>query len=614
MQYNVYMRDFDVKKHIVFCIVFPIILIILAVLLTFIFDLTNGPLIIFIILMVGLVGFAILRTFLLNKNFIPKLLSWLGFIGFTVALLSFSKPAEIYKSAVNFDNPEKTSVLHIDNGDIQGVFNKDKSVQVYAGIPYAKAPVGDLRRKEPQDAENWDGVLDCSKFQAKCTQVYNNAITNTLTDIYAERGWHPDLISNPEAIMSEDCLYLNVWKPNTTETNLSVMVYIHGGSLARGFSGFYAYNGETTAKQNVIYVTIAYRLGIFGYFASEELQNESPNHTTGNYGLLDQIQALKWVNQNIHYFGGDKTNITIAGESAGSSSVSALCTSPLAHGLFKRAIGESSSVVVKKAPHTFRELNVAIEKGKQFMKEQNCTTLAELRKLPASKMVDTKFEPNEMTLDGYALERYPYEVYKTGDNNEEELLNGCNTMESDAFVIPTYLLSGQQQTNLSNIKERLVGEFGEKSANQMLNLYNLKTDDEAFRTFLDIISVYWFVYPHHSWSDLATQNGVKTYKYLFSKQNGYYKSYHSGEMVYCYGNLARDKHQYRYNESDYKLSNIMVKYRTNFAKTGNPNGEGIPTWDLYNKDDQKVLQLDETVEKIEDPYKDLYPIFDEFMN
>lgn len=607
------MKNSIFKKHLIFWIVYPIVMAIITTLLVFFFDLTNGPLILFIFLMIGVAAFIALSIFLLNKKILFKIIAWFGFVAYSITMLVFSHPSEIYKSAVDFDNPEKTEVLTLANGKIQGVYNKDKTVQVYAGIPYAKAPVGDLRWKEPVDAENWDGVLDCSKFKAKCMQDSSNAITNTLTDIYAERWWNPYLISTPEIIMSEDCLYLNVWKPNTTETNLPVIVYIHGGSLARGFSGFYAYNGETTAKQNVIMITIAYRLGIFGYFAHEDLKAESPNHTTGNYGLLDQIKALEWVQNNIESFGGDKNNVTIAGESAGSSSVSALCTSPLAHGLFKRAIGESSSVVLKKAPHTFRELDAAYEQGNKFMKEQKCETIDELRKLSASQIVKTKYEPNEMTLDGYALNRYPYQVYEAGENNEEELLNGCNTMESDAFVIPTYLLSGQPQTNLSNIKERLVQEFGENHANQMLNLYNLKTDDDAFKTFLDIISVYWFVYPHYSWSKFAVNSGVKTYKYLFSKQNGYYKSYHSGEMVYCYGNLNRDPRTYRYNKSDYKLSNIMVKYRTNFAKTGDPNGGGNPEWNLYNPSDAKIIQFDNEVKTIDDPYKDLYPIFDEIM-
>ena len=164
---------------------------------------------------------------------------------------------------------------------------------------------------------------------------------------------------NPRQDMSEDCLYLNIWRPHTEETNLPILFYIHGGSLTSGTTGFDDYNGEEMARHGVIFINVAYRLGVFGFFANEELKNESSNHTTGNYGLLDQIKALQWVNDNAEYFHGDKSNITIAGESAGSSCVSALCTSPLAKGLFKRAIGESSSLAIKNPPHTYRNLDDA---------------------------------------------------------------------------------------------------------------------------------------------------------------------------------------------------------------------------------------------------------------
>ena len=494
------------------------------------------------------------------------------------------------------------------DGDVQGIYNEDKSVRIYAGIPYAKAPIGNLRWKEPQDVEHWDGVRDCSMFAAKSMQPASNPITETVVEIYAGKQWHPNYNYEPIEKRSEDSLYLNIWRPNTTETNLPILVFIHGGSLTTGSSSFEDYNGEEMAKKNVIMITITYRLGIFGYFAHEDLKAESANGTTGNYGLLDQIKALKWVNDNAAYFGGDKTNITVAGESAGSSSVSAICSSPLAKGLFRRAIGESSSLVLKKPPHTYRTMESALKTGNDIMKEFNCKSIAELRNVKAEDLVKTKYTNSSMTLDGYALTKNPYEVYQAHENNEEALLNGYNVKEADAFVIPQYLLSS---TNRSNIKERLITYFGNDVATQIYNLYEprLTSDAAAFELFNEIISVYWFMYPHQSWSKMARNNGVKVYRYQFTKDNAYYGTYHSGEMIYAYGNVKRQKKTYRYNDSDKKLSDIMLNYWANFAKTGDPNGEGLTNWSLWT-DNNQVFELGDNVGLIPDKYVDLYQIFE----
>ena len=409
--------------------------------------------------------------------------------------------------------------------------------------------------------------------------------------------------------MSEDCLYLNIWRPNTAEENLPILVYIHGGSLTGGSSAFEDYNGETYAKNGVIMITIAYRLGVFGYFAHPDLIAESPNNTTGNYGLLDQIKALEWVNNNASYFGGDKNNITIAGESAGSSSISAICSSPLAKNLFKRAIGESSSLVIKTPPHTFRELDEALEMGEDIMEEFNCSSIDELRKISASDLVKTKYTNSSMTLDGYALTKTPYEVYLAHENNEEALLNGYNVKEADAFVVPTFLLS---PTNKKNIKERLVKYFDEEAANSIYELYKDEIEKDAFTTFNEIISVYWFIAPHDSWSNMALESGVDVYRYQFTKDNGYYGTYHSGEMIYIYGNIDKKTCDFAYTEDDYKLQDLMVKYFINFIKTGDSNGPGLPTWDKYTTNGE-VMELGKNVGMISDKYQGLYVILDGFI-
>ena len=598
------------KREIIFWIIISLVSIIITAFTLFYFDLANGPLICFILELIFIAAFVSLRIIFRHKKFVIRMIPTLAFILSSAILIPLTQPVVERKSAAYYSHPVKTEILSLENGQVQGVYNKDKTVQIYAGIPYAKAPVGELRWKEPQDVENWSGVLDCSYFAPKSMQPASNAITSTLVDMYAEKGWHPDYNMYPEQNMSEDSLYLNIWRPNNSETNLPILMFIHGGSLTSGSSAYEDYNGEEMAKKGVIMITISYRLGVFGYFAHEELQNESSNHTTGNYGLLDQIKALEWINNNATYFGGDKNNITIAGESAGSSSVSAICASPLANGLFKRAIGESSSLVVKKAPHTYRKLNDALETGKNIMKEFKCSSIEELRKVSAKKLVNTKYSNSGMTLDGYALTKDPYDVYKDGNNNEEALLNGYNVMEGDAFVVPQYLLS---PTSKKNIKERLVKNFDEETATELCELYKEEIQKDAFSTFNEIFSIYWFIQPHHSWSNMALSSGTTVYRYQFTKENGFHSTYHAGEMIYAYGNVKKDNHNYRYDKSDLELSETMLSYWSNFAKTGNPNGENLPNWETYSGSGDGVMELGKNVGKIDDRYLGVYSILEKFI-
>jgi len=596
------------KNHKLFWIFYPLIFLIILFLLIFYMDLANGPLYLFIIILCSYLGIGIIRILLLNNKFIFKFLTWVLMVILWIGVINLFKPSYKEKSIAFYNNPEKTEILNTNNGKIQGLYNEDKSVMMFAGIPYAKAPVGELRWKEPQDVDNWTDVKECFNFKAKSMQQNDNQIMNSLVDIYAQKAWHPDFSTKYLENISEDSLYLNVWKPKTG-TNLPILIYIHGGSLNSGSSSHDDINGEEMAKKGVIMVTIAYRLGVFGYFAHQDLINESPNNTTGNYGLLDQIKAIKWVHDNAANFGGDENNITVAGESAGSSSVSAICSSPLAKGLFKRAIGESSSLVLKNPPHTFRTLDKALNVGKDIMNEFNAKTIADLRKIPAEKLVNTKFTNNEMTLDGYALTKTPYEVYKAKENNEEALLNGYNLKEADPFVIPQYLFSS---TNKNNIEERLAKVFGNEITKKIVNLYKDEIEEDAFKAFNEIISVYWFIYPHHSWSKLALEAGDNVYRYQFTKENGYYGTYHSGEIIYAYGNVKKSKYSYRYNEEDKNLSEKMLNYWANFAKTGNPNGSNLTNWNLW-KNDGSVFELGVNVGHINDKYLKLYDIIDEFM-
>ena len=258
----------------------------------------------------------------------------------------------------------------------------------------------------------------------------------------------------------------------------------------------------------IIVVNIAYRTGVFGYFADRELAAESEHGTTGNYGLLDQIKALEWVHNNISAFDGDAGNVTIAGESAGSSSVNALCATPLTKGYFRRAIGESSSVVQQTPPHTFRTMEAALKMGDDIKKEFKCSSIEEMRALPAEKLIKTKYANNSMTVDGYALPETPYEIYKKGQNHEEALLNGFNKREAFGFTFFT-------KVDKKTITPLLQPSFKEKTA-AFLEKYGSENKKQLKELSNDVFSVVCFTYPHDQWTKTLAAQGKPVYEYYFS--------------------------------------------------------------------------------------------------
>lgn len=500
------------------------------------------------------------------------------------------------------ETPQKTQIVTTKCGQVRGIFSDDSLVEIFAGIPYAQPPIGDLRWREPKDVLPWDGVLEADTFASRAMQVDATKEYTALLSAYT----NSPVSKTYGAPMSEDCLYLNIWRPADYEQQiknnggkLPVLVYIHGGSLVSGASWDSSWDGKNMAQHGIIVVTIAYRLNVFGYMAHEQLAAESPNHTTGNYGLLDQVKALEWVNANIGEFGGDKNNITIAGESAGSTSVCSLCATPLAKGLFKRAIGESSSVAGKNPPHTYRTFEVAKEIGENIMKEFNATSIEEMRKIPAEELVLTKYKNDGITVDGYAMPEPPYEIFKKGQNNEEALLNGYNEKEAFAFTFFIKLTS-------DNFEKMVIENFGEKGKN-FLKDYPYKTGQDPKRRFDDLITAGFFGFPHYEWSNFVKNENRPVYEYYFSKHNPCITSYHSGEIIYAYRNVPDDWH---YTKDDYELSETISSYWLNFIKTGNPNGEDtkgnkLPEWIPYSKNNQLML-LDTQLKMIDDPCLYIY--------
>ncbi len=526
------------------------------------------------------------------------ILSWVASLCLTVL---FTWPPVKAVKAVDVRNPQKTEVVSIKNGDVQGVLTKDKKVEVFAGIPYAKPPVGDLRWKEPVSPDNWDGVLLTDKFAPMSMQPVNLPIYDSLVQIIGFHDYKISLKDNYRTPVSEDALYVNLWRPAGAKNDdkLPVLVYVHGGSLKTGQPWYADYSGESLARDGVIVVNMGYRLGVFGYFADEELANESDNHTTGNYGLLDQIKALEWVKENVESFGGDPDNITVSGESAGAASVSAICVSPLAKGLFNRALLESSTVAPVSPTHSFRLMDEAFDSGKELKSKYGVKTVSELRALSAKKLVKEADTQHHMTVDGYALEKTPYEYYMAGEYNEEAMIHGYNRRESESFLL-------FDNANLKNYEEKMRGYFKEYYEEAMV-LYPAKTDKEAKENWMEIWGAVFFDYPHYCLNRLEVKNGVPVYQYYFTKENGRLGPWHSGEEVYLYGNIPDGSKLY--SEYDRELSGKMKGYFLNYIKTGNPNGSDLLLWE-ENLKSEDVMEFGDNYSMIKEREHELFNLLD----
>ncbi len=502
--------------------------------------------------------------------------------------------------AVEGKNGGVTEIVTVSDGQLTGLYTADRAVEVYAGIPYAAPPVGELRWREPQDPEPWEGVLAADSFAPMSMQPQNSELYSSLAQIIGYHDYRISLSDNYRDANSEDALYLNIWKPAGEQEKLPVLVYIHGGSLQTGQPWYADYRGEGLARKGVIVVNMGYRLGVFGFLAAEELQAESENGTTGNYGLLDQIKALQWVQNNIAAFGGDPDNVTLAGESAGSACVSALCTSPLAKGLFRRAIGESSTATAPQPAHSFRTLEKALATGEETLSRFGCTNVEELRMLDAEVLVAAADTNHHMTVDGYVLPMTPYEAYRQGIHNEEAILQGYNSLEGVPFILFA-------NADLKNYESKVRGYFGDY-ADRVLALYPASTDAEAKDMWIDIYSVIFFTYGHNCWTRQAIAGGIPAYEYYFTKENGRLGPWHSGDEVYCYGNIPADSRLY--DDSDRALAELFSSYFANFAKTGDPNGEGLPRWEA-STDGNQLMELGENTGMREDRYLALCEILDE---
>jgi len=464
-------------------------------------------------------------------------------------------------------------------GKVHGKFINNSQVRAFQGVPYAAPPLGDLRWKAPQPAARWRGELDATRYGHHCAQ------NHVFDDMIFQDS------ATPDDKGSEDCLTLNVYAPATAKgsAKLPVMFWIHGGGYSGGGSSEPRHNGDFLPLKGVVLVTINYRLGVFGFLALPELAAEQGG-SSGNYGLMDMVAALQWVKRNIGKFGGDPGNVTIFGESAGSFAVSTLMAAPSAQGLFQRAIGESGGALTSGtlAMHSVEAVGA---KDEEWVKSLGVNSLAALRAIPTDKILESAAKKGTVgfgpDIDGKFLTEPVLAIYEAGKQAHVPLLAGFNRDEGAFFA---------NGMTAEKWKAMAAERYPEKTE-EFLKLYPGETDAEAMRSAADFGGDSFIAYGTWKWMEIDRQTGDKDiYRYKLdlaappSKFHPGSFAFHSDDIEYIFGTLdTRPGAEWR--PEDRKLSDEMMSYWTNFARSGDPNGPGLPIWPKYGEGDP-VLHLD----------------------
>jgi len=493
--------------------------------------------------------------------------------------------------------------IKVDGGLISGT--TADGVRSFKGIPFAAPPVGELRWKAPQPVIAWNGVRECNDFGPQCPQALYPA---------------GSMYASPPQKQSEDCLYLNVWTAAKAGDKRPVMVWIHGGALTRGSGSNRVYDGTAFAKRGVVLVTVNYRLGPLGYLAHPDLTAESPQHSSGNYGVLDQIAALKWVQKNIAAFGGDVSRVTIFGESAGSWSVNTLVATPLAKGLFQRAIGESGGQF---GPGTYLKddknaMPSAERIGAAFAKAAGAESIKALRAVPAEKIIDVfnndaegkKFrtQPN---VDGWVLPDEIRSIFAKGKQNDVPVIVGSNANEMTTLTVPA------QVPKTIEAYRKFVEPQYRDMIKEFDALYPVKSADDVASAYLGSLRDTVFTLPMRTWARMTSTGRSKAYLYFFSHvtpnpNSKYLGAYHASEIAYVFNNLNRQNAALQ--DVDFKLADMMTTYWVNFATTGDPNGKGLPKWTTYSKDTEPYLDFGDVVQGKNHLFKDQLDFLEHFQN
>jgi para-nitrobenzyl esterase len=459
-----------------------------------------------------------------------------------------------------------------ESGAIEGV--REDGLTVYKGVPYAAPPVGALRWREPQPATPWNHTRRANAFAPACMQ----------------RG--VSMPGEQPPVVSEDCLYLNIWTPaNSAEERLPVIVWIHGGGYTNGSASMPLYRGDRLARKGVVVVTVAYRLGPLGFLAHPELTRESSHHASGNYGLLDQIAALEWVQRNIKAFGGDPGKVTIAGQSAGAMSVSMLMVSPRSTGLFQRAIGESGGVFEPTQMAPGYLLAHAEEDGQKYAASLGASSVAELRTHPAARLLEGDAGMvSHPVIDAFVLPSAPYDAFAAGQQHDVPLLVGSNAEEARSLV-------DVSSVTASTFNAGVEQSFGALPP-ALLAAYSHATDASARVARLDLERDLRFGWDMWAWARLQAATGTQhVYYYSFAERPPFpagsvydgWGAGHFAELWFVFDHL--DQSPWQWSAPDRKLAEEISGYWTNFAKSGDPNGRGLPTWPAYTGGNDNVLKL-----------------------
>jgi para-nitrobenzyl esterase len=465
---------------------------------------------------------------------------------------------------------QQPAPVRVEGGLIQGT--SEDGLTVYRGIPFAAPPIGDLRWRAPQPAAKWEGVRQVTKFAPGPIQAWG-----------APAG------------KSEDCLYLNVWTPaKSASDRIPVLVWIYGGGFNGGSTSEPVYGGEKLAKKGVVQVSIAYRVGQLGFMSHPELSKESPDHVSGNYGLLDMIAGLKWVQKNIAAFGGDPTKVTIFGESAGGIAVSMLCVSPLAKGLFQGAISQSGGSFGPPRPTTYpgenlKRLADAERAGMAYAESAGVSSIAQLREIAVDKLPAIRGLAWPI-IDGRVIPDDQYKLYQAGRFNDTPILVGYNSDEGASFMP-----AKKPEDYIAGVKLRY-GKFAE----DLLKAYPVG-ESSVPKTARDLARDAAFGWHTWSWARLQAKMGKsKAFYYYFDQHSEYpvdspkagYGSPHGQDVAYVFQHLDASNPQT--TKSDLEISEAMARYWTNFAKQGDPNGQELPAWPAFSDADPVVMYFSQT--------------------
>lgn len=486
-----------------------------------------------------------------------------------------------------------------DKGTVEGEATRDGKVIAFKGIPYAAPPVDNLRWAPPAPAAAWTGVRSAKSFGYRCVQG----------SVFRDMMFH-------DPGQSEDCLTLNVWTPAASASaKLPVMVWIYGGGLQGGGTSEGRQDGQFLAHKGVVVVSMNYRLGIFGFFVHPELTAESPHHASGNYGLMDQNAAIQWVKRNIAAFGGDPDNITIFGESAGSFSVNFHLASPMTRDLLKQAIGESGGAIASSRPPDLpREQREKIDSA-AALAAYGTSSLAELRRLSTEDIMRPLLAPGAprfgTDIDGWFLPKPVAEIYAAGEEAHIPVLAGWNADEGRGGI------AGSLNTfSADGFVSQAEREFPARSE-EFLKLYAHSTPGEALDAAADYAGDKFIAYSTWKWLEEQVATGkAPVYRYLFALGNPGDRfhtpaagAFHSDDIEYVFGTLdSRPEAMWR--PEDRKLSNELQSYWTNFAKTGDPNGPGLPKWPKYGPAEWQTMHLDRTSEARPDAHRERYLFLD----